>query len=50
MSKLKRSDHTVAVSIKDIGPPLKHQASLVKVLGFMGVSSTDAVAFLMAHL
>lgn len=49
-SKLKRPDHIVAVSIKEISPPLEHQAALLKMLGCVGISSTDAVAFLMAHL
>lgn len=50
LSKFKRPNHTVAVRIQIISPPLEHQAALLKVLGFMGVSSTNAVTFLMAHL
>lgn len=50
LSKFKRPNHTFAVRIQIFSPPLEHQAALVKVLCLVGISSTDAVAFLMAHL
>lgn len=50
LSKFKRPNHTVAVRIQIISPPLEQQAVLVKVLGLVGISSTDAIAFLMTHL
>lgn len=42
--KLKRPDHTVAVRIKVVSPPLKHQAALVKVLGFAGIHSVRTLS------
>jgi len=50
MSKLKWSNHIVLIGIQIISPPLEHQAALVKVFGFLGLSCTDTIAFLVAYL
>lgn len=39
LSKFKWPNHTVAVRIQIISPPLEHQAALFKMLGFVGISS-----------
>ncbi len=31
LSKFKRPNHTVSIGIKEISPPLQHQAALIKV-------------------
>jgi len=50
VGKLKRPDHTVAVGIKEISPPLKYHAALMKMFVLVVISGTDAVAFLVARL